>query len=126
MEAEAARGGRVARNRQRRSDEFLRAGLRIVTEEGFEALTMSRLANELDTAVGSVYHYFPSKGHLVTAIQAGAIERLAASLDRSIGPVADAVAEATGTSPRWSGWSWWAAGSVRPPRCCPRRCGCSR
>jgi Bacterial regulatory proteins, tetR family len=61
VEAEAARGGRVARNRQRRSDEFQRAGLRIVTEEGFEALTMSRLADELDTAVGSVYHYFPSK-----------------------------------------------------------------
>jgi AcrR family transcriptional regulator len=95
----ARRGGRVARNRQRRTDEFLRAGLRIVTEEGFEALTMGRLSTELDTAVGAVYNYFPSKGHLVTAIQAGAIERLTSSYDSSVGPVAAAVAEATGDDP---------------------------
>jgi AcrR family transcriptional regulator len=89
----------VARNRQRRTDAFLRAGLRIVTEEGFEALTMSRLAGELDTAVGSMYHYFPSKGHLITAIQAQAIERLADSLERSVDPVVEAVAAATGDAP---------------------------
>jgi AcrR family transcriptional regulator len=92
-------GGRVARNRQRRTDAFLSAGLRIVTEEGFEALTMGRLSSELDTAVGAVYHYFPSKGHLVTAIQAGAVERLTASYDASVEPVVDAVAERSGDDP---------------------------
>ena len=99
MEDEAVSPGRVARNRQRRTDEFLRAGLRIVTEEGFEALTMTRLAGELDTAVGSMYHYFPSKGHLVTAIQAGAIARLAESLARSVDPVVEAAVAATGDPP---------------------------
>jgi AcrR family transcriptional regulator len=88
--------GRVARNRQRRTEEFLRAGLRIVTEEGFDALTMGRLSDELDTAIGSVYRYFPSKGHLVTAIQAGAVERLTESHDRSVDPVVAAVFDRTG------------------------------
>jgi AcrR family transcriptional regulator len=89
-------GGRVARNRRRRTDEFLQAGLRIVTGEGFDALTMGRLSDELDTAVGSVYRYFPSKGHLVTAIQARAVERLTSSHDLSIDPVVDAVVERSG------------------------------
>jgi AcrR family transcriptional regulator len=93
------RGGRVARNRQRRTDQFLRAGLQIVTEEGFEALTMNRLSDELDTAVGSVYRYFPSKGHLVTAIQAGAIERLTESYDNSVDPVVDVVVGRSGLDP---------------------------
>lgn len=88
--------GRVERNRKRRADAFLRVGLRIVAEEGFDALTMGRLSTELDTAVGAVYHYFPSKGHLVTAIQAGAIERLTVSHDSSIDPVVEAVVEQTG------------------------------
>ena len=90
---------RVARNRQRRTEQFLRAGLRIVTEEGFDALTMGRLSDELDTAVGSVYRYFPSKGHLVTAIQAGAVERLTESHDRSVDPVVAAVVDRSGEPP---------------------------
>jgi len=92
-------GGRVARNRQRRTEEFLRAGLRIVTEEGFEALTMTRLSTALDTAVGAVYNYFPSKGHLVTAIQAGAVERLTTSYDASVEPVVEAAVAASGEAP---------------------------
>ncbi|HMG44693.1 MAG TPA: helix-turn-helix domain-containing protein [Acidimicrobiales bacterium] len=84
-------GGRVARNRRRRSEAFLTAGLRIVTEEGIDALTMARLADELDTAVGSVYRYYSSKDELVAAIQAHAIGRLHRSHDLSVEQVAAAV-----------------------------------
>ena len=87
-----AQEGRVARNRQRRSEAFLVAGLRVVTEEGIDALTMARLAGELDTAVGSVYRYYASKDELVAAIQAHAIGRLHRSHDRSVEPVTAAVA----------------------------------
>jgi AcrR family transcriptional regulator len=51
----AADGGRVARNRRRRAQAFLALGLRIVAEEGIEALTMARLTGELDTAAGTIY-----------------------------------------------------------------------
>lgn len=89
---EAPPEGRVARNRRRRTDAFLAAGLHIVTEEGIEALTMARLAAELDTAPGAVYRYFDSKQDLMAAIEANAIESLQRSHDASIGPVAEQVA----------------------------------
>src|SRR5262245_30787011 len=84
--------GRVARNRRRRTDAFLAAGLHIVTEEGIEALTMARLAAELDTAPGAVYRYFDSKQDLMAAIEATAIGALQRSHDESVGPVTDLVA----------------------------------
>lgn len=90
----------MARNRQRRSEAFLTAGLRIVTEEGLEALTMVRLADELDTAVGSVYRYYSSKDELVAAIQGHAIGQLHRSHDLGVEPVATAVeAHLAGDSP---------------------------
>ena len=51
----------------------------IVTTEGIDALTMARLASELDAAIGAVYRYFPSKGALVAQIQGQAIELLSES-----------------------------------------------
>lgn len=47
-----------------------------MTDEGFAALTMQRLADECDAAIGAVYRYFPSKGALVAEIQREAVERL--------------------------------------------------
>jgi len=84
-------GGRVARNRARRSATFLEVALRIVAEEGLDALTMARLADEVDTAIGAVYRYFPSKGDLVAAIQADAIDQLQRSHDASVAPVVAAL-----------------------------------
>ena len=83
--------GRVARNRRRKTEAFLAAGLRIVTDEGIEALTMARLAAELDTAVGSVYRYFDSKGELMAAVEANAIDQLRRSHDEHVTAVVDAV-----------------------------------
>ncbi|MDQ2649127.1 MAG: TetR/AcrR family transcriptional regulator [Actinomycetota bacterium] len=71
--------GRRARNRLARHREYLRTALRIATEDGLDALTMQRLADEVDAAVGTVYTYFPSKGALVAEVQREAIERLTAS-----------------------------------------------
>jgi AcrR family transcriptional regulator len=85
--------GRVARNRRRRTDAFLAAGLHVVTEHGIEALTMARLAAELDTAPGAVYRYFASKAELMAAIEANAIDQLQRSHDASVDPVADAVSD---------------------------------
>jgi len=70
-----------AANRLARTTAFLSTALRIVTEEGFDALTMQRLADECDAAIGAVYRYFPSKGALVAEVQREAVERLAASYD---------------------------------------------
>jgi AcrR family transcriptional regulator len=71
--------GRRARNRLERHGAFLATAKRIVAAEGLEALTMQRLAAEVDCAVGTAYTYFPSKSALVAQVQADAIERLTAS-----------------------------------------------
>lgn len=56
--------------------------MRIVFVEGLQALTMQRLASEVDCAVGSVYTYFPSKSALVAELQRAAIEVLDESCAR--------------------------------------------
>lgn len=69
---------------------FLTTALEIVTTEGFDALTMQRLAEECDSAIGAVYRYFPSKGALVAEVQREAIDRIGLSYalirDRSARP----------------------------------------
>lgn len=71
--------GRRSRNRLERHAAFLATAKRIVAAEGLAALTMQRLAAELDCAVGTAYTYFPSKSALVAQVQADAIERLTGS-----------------------------------------------
>ena len=70
---------RRTRNREARLQGYLATALRIATAEGLDALTMQRLADELDCAVGTVYTYFPSKSALVAEVQQQAIERLTRS-----------------------------------------------
>jgi AcrR family transcriptional regulator len=71
--------GRRARNRLARHQAFLDSALKIATDEGLDALTMQRLAAEVDAAVGTVYTYFPSKGALVAEVQRVAVDRLTGS-----------------------------------------------
>ena len=75
----AKSAGKVEQNRQHRMRRFADASLHIVATEGLAALTMARLAEELDTVPSAVYRYFASKGALITAVQCDAIERLTAS-----------------------------------------------
>lgn len=49
-------------------DSLLDAAERIVSEEGFEALSIRRLAAECGVAVGTVYNYFSSKSELVVGV----------------------------------------------------------
>ena len=71
--------GKRARNRLARHSDYLATALRIATEEGLDALTMQRLAAEVDAAIGTVYTYFPSKGALLAEVQREAIDRLLGS-----------------------------------------------
>lgn len=72
--------GRRERNRLARYQSYLRCAFEVVGRDGLDGLTMQRLADELDCAVGTVYTYFPSKSALVAELQREAIERLTASL----------------------------------------------
>jgi AcrR family transcriptional regulator len=71
--------GARERNRLARHSDYLRTALRIATEDGIQALTMQRLAAEVDAAIGTVYTYFPSKGALLAEVQREALDRLVGS-----------------------------------------------
>lgn len=71
--------GRRERNRLERHRSFLRTAKSLVASEGLDALTMQRLASELDCAVGTAYTYFPSKSALVAELQRDAIETITES-----------------------------------------------
>ena len=76
---------RVARKRAARQREIVRRGLAIAAAEGVEALTIARLAGELDYTPGALYRYFASKDALVAEVQRSVVAYLAAA-------TADAVA----------------------------------
>jgi AcrR family transcriptional regulator len=78
-EQQAEQLGKRALNRLTRHSDYLRTALRIATEDGLDALTMQRLAAEVDAAIGTVYTYFPSKGALLAEVQREAIDRLLGS-----------------------------------------------
>lgn len=92
----AAPPGRRARNRLARTRSYLAAALHIVSTEGLHALTMQRVADEVDCAIGTIYSYFPSKGALLAEVQRAAIDRLTesyllgrADLERTLGDALD-------------------------------------
>lgn len=60
---------RRQRRRDARTEGILAAASRLLAEEGFEALTMQRLARELDHAPAAVYRYFASKDALLAELQ---------------------------------------------------------
>jgi AcrR family transcriptional regulator len=49
-------------------DDIAAVAMRIADDEGFEALTMRRLATELDVGTMSIYHYVHSKDELLTLV----------------------------------------------------------
>ncbi|MBS1767982.1 MAG: TetR/AcrR family transcriptional regulator [Acidobacteria bacterium] len=77
--------------RQTRSKEtvevLLTAAARILTTEGFEALTTNRVASVAGVSVGSLYQYFPNKEALVRALcerhTHGVRDRLRARFDEA-------------------------------------------
>jgi AcrR family transcriptional regulator len=58
--------GRVARKRQRRVNEILRVAAQVLSERGYYNTSLEEIADRLDLAKASLYHYFDSKESLLT------------------------------------------------------------
>jgi AcrR family transcriptional regulator len=59
--------GRVARKRQQRINEILRVTAEVLSEKGYYNTSLEEIADRLDLAKASLYHYFDSKESLLTA-----------------------------------------------------------
>ncbi len=104
MEDQPAGSSRVARRRDRRKAEIIKTATRILTESGYQGMSLEDVAEQTDIAKATLYHYFSSKDALVSAAletltqevlqrlaareealgNAGAREHLAAVIDEQI------------------------------------------
>ncbi|PRP90979.1 HTH-type transcriptional repressor KstR [Enhygromyxa salina] len=64
------------KRREATIERIVETALRLLESEGFEALTIQRLAKELDYAVGALYRYFRSKDALLVALLHRVMDRI--------------------------------------------------
>jgi TetR/AcrR family transcriptional regulator, transcriptional repressor of bet genes len=74
---------------RQRHDEIVEAAWRVMAEEGFEAATMRRIAEEAGCTTGRITHYFDSKDDILLAalraVHTAAAVRMARQADRHTG-----------------------------------------
>lgn len=68
---------RRAERRASRREEVLVAAMRLVAEEGLDALTIQRIAGAIGASVGGLYRYYDGKDALLCALQQRAITAVA-------------------------------------------------
>ncbi|MGW8762698.1 TetR/AcrR family transcriptional regulator [Streptomyces sp. NPDC055815] len=72
-----------ARSRAR-VEAILGAADRLLSQEGYEALTMRRIAEEAGVPVGSIYQFYPDKGAVVDALGRRYLEAFASAIDELV------------------------------------------
>src|SRR3984893_16725992 len=98
-EAPIAKAPKRARGVQRVA-ELLDAGAVLFAEKGYDAATMTEIAQRAGASIGSLYQFFPSKEVLAEALFSRYVERVASLLE-------DLVKRAPGLSPvRRAGQLW--------------------
>ncbi|HET9168227.1 MAG TPA: TetR/AcrR family transcriptional regulator [Actinospica sp.] len=103
-DTEAASAPRVRREpRQARSRarvaQILDAADGILSREGFEALTVRRIAQDAGVPVGSIYQFFPDKAAVVDALAHGYIGEFDAAIARLVDGARDPEDEAAWADP---------------------------
>lgn len=56
------------RKKRKRDTVIQKAAIKLLNEEGFDALSMRKIAQEADIAVGTLYNYYSSKNELILKI----------------------------------------------------------
>ncbi|MER5965375.1 TetR/AcrR family transcriptional regulator [Streptomyces sp. NPDC002057] len=107
-----------------RAEAILAAADRILSLEGYEALTMRRIAEEAGTPVGSIYQFYPDKSAVVdalgqryldafaTAIDALVARAIGGELTDLVGTMVDVYAELFRSQP--GGMTLWAGRHLSP------------
>lgn len=80
---DGARGGKRERKRAARLERIVDTAMRLVSERGFDGMTVQQLARELDYAPAALYRYFASKDELVAMLQTRAIAELRRDFERA-------------------------------------------
>ncbi|MEV0094905.1 TetR/AcrR family transcriptional regulator [Streptomyces sp. NPDC050738] len=81
--ARVRRQPQQARSRAR-VEAILAAADRIMSQEGYESLTMRRIAEEAGTPVGSIYQFYPDKSAVVDALGQRYLEGFKTAIDELV------------------------------------------
>ena len=65
---------RKQREIERRTSEILRVARPILVDEGFQGLSMDRVAAQMEYAKGTIYNHFPNKEEIVLALAAESMQ----------------------------------------------------
>lgn len=79
--APSQRPSRRALKRIATTERILAAAKRLIVEDGYEGLTIAKLAGELGYAVGALYRYFKGKDAILAALQVQVIEQIREDMD---------------------------------------------
>jgi AcrR family transcriptional regulator len=79
-EAAVAKAPKRARG-VRRVEELLDAGAMLFAEKGYDATTMTQIAQRAGASIGSLYQFFPSKELLAEALFSRYVQRVASLLE---------------------------------------------
>lgn len=79
---------RADRRRAKRIEDILRIATGLLAERGYAATNLDEVAEVLDLSKASLYHYFPSKEHLILAC----LERVGDATNRQLAAVAASAA----------------------------------
>jgi AcrR family transcriptional regulator len=80
VEAVPTSPDRRTRKRVRKVDDILRATAEVLAERGYHNTSLDEIAERLDLAKASLYHYFDSKDELVSACLATCADRVSEQL----------------------------------------------
>lgn len=84
---------RRALHRAQRTEHILETALELLVEEGLEALTVHRVARQLDVTAGALYRYFPSKDALLAELQVRFIAEIQLAFEDHWSRLAEPLAE---------------------------------
>jgi AcrR family transcriptional regulator len=80
---------RVARRRDRRKAEIVRTATELLSEHGYQGMSLEDVAEQTDIAKATLYHYFASKDELVAAVLDTLTVEVNRRLEEELGKVRD-------------------------------------
>jgi TetR/AcrR family transcriptional regulator of autoinduction and epiphytic fitness len=89
LTSEPRGSGRVARRRDRRKAEIVRTATELLSEQGYQGMSLEDVAEQTDIAKATLYHYFSGKDELVAAVLEALAVDVNARLESELARVAD-------------------------------------
>ena len=78
-------------DKEKRKKEIIDATLKIFSEKGYEATSMSQVAKAAEIGKGTIYEYFESKEELILNAVSSWVELIESEAERQVGEIDDPV-----------------------------------